>query len=82
MIPTFEIIHMLQCGRSSVKKARASYDILPKNMWQRSDEIMREVAIYTVSNRNAGRTVKTPELRSYNAEFRSFSTDSPPFLVF
>ena len=37
---------------------------------------------YTVSNRNAGRTVETPELRSYNAEFRSFSMDSPPFLVF
>ena len=36
----------------------------------------------TVSNHNAGRTVETPELRSYNAEFRSFSMDSPPFLVF
>ena len=36
----------------------------------------------TVSNRNAGRTVETPELWSYNAEFRSFSMDSPPFLVF
>ena len=38
--------------------------------------------VLTVSNRNAGRTVETPELRSYNAEFRSFSMDSPPFLVF
>ena len=36
----------------------------------------------TVSNRNAGRTVETTELRSFNAEFRSFSMDSPPFLVF
>ena len=36
----------------------------------------------TVSNRNAGRTVETPDLWSYNAEFRSFSMDSPPFLVF
>ena len=39
-------------------------------------------SLATVSNRNAGRTVETPELRSYNAEFRSFSMDSPPFLVF
>ena len=37
---------------------------------------------FTVSNRNAGRTVETPEPRSYNAEFWSFSMDSPPFLVF
>ena len=44
--------------------------------------IILSISLYTVSNRNAGRTVETPELRSYNAEFRSFSMDSPPFLVF
>ena len=42
----------------------------------------KSVNYYTVSNRNAGSMVETPELRSYNAEFRSFSMDSPPFLVF
>ena len=55
------------------------------NYWNVSLQTYTQTAdagVSTVSNRNTGRTVETPELRSYNAEFRSFSMDSPPFLVF